>query len=323
MRILYSIAAASAFLAAKALPNTGSSERRPVADAFGCGSHTAPDLEVERNIASKVGEVQSRLATARQSTGTYAVAMKQVPVYWHVIRKDTTVAGGNMADSAITNSISVLNQLYNPSGFNFVLQGTDRTTNQDWFDRAGPGTSQNTAMKRSLRRGGVESLNVYSVGFTSISQQGLLGFAAFPQNAAGNLVEDGVVFLHTTVPGGSIGSNYNRGLVLGHEGGHWLGLYHTFQNSVAGADGCVGDGDFVSGFCRLWLPHRKSSAGFPLDSPLTALSVSTQSRDTCPGDGLQDPWTNVMDYTYDYCKSEITNGQTARMIALCERYRNM
>ncbi|KAK4054204.1 hypothetical protein OIV83_001230 [Microbotryomycetes sp. JL201] len=271
MRLLYSIAAASAFLAAKALPNTGTSDRRPVADAFDCGSHTAPDLEVERNIASKIGEVQSRLATARQSGSGYAVATKQVNVYWHVIRKDTSVSGGNMADSAISNSISVLNQQYNPSESTEPPIKIGSTVP----DLRRALSSQNTAMKRSLRRGGVESLNVYSVGFTSISQQGLLGFAAFPQNAASNLVEDGIVFLvahhcpwrkhrlelqpryyclfvFPTVWAGietdsdQILLTFLKGKVLSHETGHWLGLYHTFQNSVSGANGCVADGDFVS-----------------------------------------------------------------------------
>ncbi|KAK4054675.1 hypothetical protein OIO90_003487 [Microbotryomycetes sp. JL221] len=306
MRVLYTVAAASAFLVAKALPNTKSSDLRPVGDAMGCGSHTAPDLEVERNIASKIGEVQSRLATARTSN-TYAVATKNVPVYWHVIRKDTSVSGGNVPDSAITSSINELNTRYSSSGFNFVLQSTDRTTNQNWFDYAGPQTSQNTAMKRSLRRGGVESLNIYSVGFTSISQQGLLGFAAFPQNAPSNLVEDGIVFLHTTVPGGSIGSNYNQGKVLSHEAGHWLGLYHTFQNSVSGASGCVADGDFVSD------TNKEADATFGCPA----------SRDSCPNDAGNDNIANIMNYTYDYCKGQVTAGQTARMVALCERYRNL
>jgi len=92
-----------------------------------------------------------------------------------------------------------LNQDYAASGFTFTLAGTDRTTNADWFSNAGPSTwvpsstllastaasgradlplihsSQQTAMKRALRKGGASALNLYSVGFEAGSGKGLLG----------------------------------------------------------------------------------------------------------------------------------------------------
>ena len=50
-------------------------------------------------------------------------------------------------------------------GFSFILAGTTRTVNSDWFNNAAPGTLQEKAMKSSLRQGGAAALNVYSVGF--------------------------------------------------------------------------------------------------------------------------------------------------------------
>lgn len=88
-------------------------------------------------------------------------------MYWHIIRKDTTVANGNVPSSAINAQISELNTRYGPSvsrysghliltvnnvlihesgtfmalqGFSFYLAGTDTTTSANWFDYAGPGT---------------------------------------------------------------------------------------------------------------------------------------------------------------------------------------
>lgn len=70
-------------------------------------------------------------------------------------------------------------------------------------------------MKQALRKGGKGDLNVYSVGFKTGSGQGLLGYATFP-SSVNNLVDDGVVFLYSSVPGGST-ANYNLGATLTHE----------------------------------------------------------------------------------------------------------
>lgn len=76
------------------------------------------------------------------------------------------------SDSQIATQISVLNQDYAIAGISFVLAGTTRTINPDWFnnagfDNAGRGNSQQTAMKASLRKDGLTNLNIYSVGFVA------------------------------------------------------------------------------------------------------------------------------------------------------------
>ena len=58
-----------------------------------------------------------------------------------------------------------MNQAYAPAGITWVLAGTTRTVNADWFNRAGPNTTQQTAMKAGLRQGGAGDFNVYTVGF--------------------------------------------------------------------------------------------------------------------------------------------------------------
>lgn len=130
----------------------------------------------------------------------------------------TALSGGNLPDSQITSQMNVLNQQYANSGFTFTLVSTDRTTNSDWFNNAGPSTSQQTAMKKALRRGTAADLNLYTVGFKSGSGAGLLGYATFPSSVS-NLSDDGVVFLYSSVPGGTT-TNYNLGATLTHEAGH-------------------------------------------------------------------------------------------------------
>lgn len=73
----------------------------------------------------------------------------------------------NYSDSQITAQIKVMNTAYAGSGLTFTLAGTDHTTNSGWFTGVGPGTSSQTQMKSSLRKGGANALNVYTVGWVA------------------------------------------------------------------------------------------------------------------------------------------------------------
>lgn len=103
----------------------------------------------------------------------------------------------------------MLNQDYAGSGLTFTLAGTTRTVNAQWFNSVDDTSSLQTTMKKQLRQGGVNALNVYTVGFTSSS---LLGYSTFPSSYSGNPTDDGVVMLYSSVPGGTA-TNYNLGRV--------------------------------------------------------------------------------------------------------------
>ncbi|KAH9179995.1 metalloprotease [Lactarius sanguifluus] len=224
-----------------------------------------------------------------------SAALATIPVYMHVISQDTTAAGGNLADSAIAAQISALNTGYSGSGLSFSLAGTTRTVNADWFNNVDDTSTQQDQMKSALRVGGASTLNLYSVGFTN---SGLLGYATFPSSYSFDPVDDGVVFLFSSVPGGST-ADYNQGKTVTHEVGHWVGLYHTFEG------GCTG-GDFVSD-----TPAEASPAfGCPT------------GRDTCSTTGL-DPIHNFMDYSIDSCMTQFTAGQITRFKSQLATYRGV
>jgi hypothetical protein len=214
-----------------------------------------------------------------------------IDVYFHVVY-DSTTGAGNISDSMIASQMSVLNNAFDDWGWTFRLVVTDRTPNTNWYN--GCYGSYETAMKTALRRGTADDLNIY----TCNPSNGILGYATFPSSYSSAPAKDGVVLLHSSLPGGNA-APYNEGDTATHEVGHWMGLYHTFQG------GCNGNGDYVSD-----TPAERSAAyGCP------------SNRDSCASKPGLDPTTNFMDYTDDYCMFKFSAGQDARMDSLFTTYR--
>lgn len=226
-----------------------------------------------------------------------ARAVTTVPVVFHVIRKDTTAAGGNVSRQQILDQIEVLNDSFAgrtggaPTGFAFDLTDITRTTSKKWFNLSN-GSAKERAMKTALKVGGPETLNIYSAKLGAL----LLGWAYLAEDADEVGVFDGVVVHFQTLPGGAW-EGYSEGDTGTHEVGHWFNLLHTFEG------GCTGPGDRVDD-----------------TAPEASPAYTCEERDTCAGGG-PDPITNFMDYTQDSCMFEFTNGQAVRMQQAWAAYR--
>ena len=182
------------------------------------------------------------------------------------------------------------------TAFRFELAEVTRTTNTDWFNMDYQSIVERRA-KTELRRGGANALNIYPT-----DGGGYLGCATFPNRYASQPELDGVVVAYGSSPHGDI-DNYNLGDTLPHEVGHWLGLYHTFQN------GCTTNNDYVSDTPA----ERYPAWGCP------------EGSDTCTSGkypGL-DPIHNFMDYSYDSCMYEFTTGQAVRMDGMYAQHRQV
>jgi hypothetical protein len=250
-----------------------------------CGTDHNP-----QKIAAAETDFAKRLEILRENPNMEA-AGGVINVYFHVVSSGNT---GNISDQMIADQMAVLNAAYAGWGWSFNRVSTTRTDNSTWYNGC-YGTSE-TAMKTALHQGTAKDLNVY----TCNPSNGILGYATFPSSYTNAPLKDGVVMLHSSLPGGTA-APYNEGDTATHEVGHWMGLYHTFQG------GCNGSGDYVSD-----TPTERSAAyGCP------------QGRDSCTGNrnpGL-DPIENFMDYTDDSCMFEFTGAQDARMDSQYTSYR--
>lgn len=220
-----------------------------------------------------------------------------IPIVFHIIYKNDGT--GNIPDSRIINQVAVLNEDYRAisgtlggNGFDvriqFELAGITRTKSNRWF------RDRNENYKRRLAWDQNEYLNVYTN-----SASGYLGYAYFPQDSAGEWW-DGVVLNYAACGGRNEGSApYNQGRTLVHEIGHYLGLYHTFQ------DGCG------TGYC----------AGDRIDdtNPEAAPYYYCGSHTSC---GNPDPTTNYMNYSEDLCMWQFTAEQANRAVCGLVNYRS-
>jgi hypothetical protein len=239
----------------------------------------------------QLNEQYEELPAAAVGRGKKWDDLVTVPVWFHVIHDNGL---GNVSDADIARQVRILNNGFSGAyggvdqGFRFTLAGTTRTNNAEWFN-AGPGTSGERAMKKALRVADMGTLNYYST-----TAGVYLGWAYFPGLNASRAFLDGIVVDWESMykTSDTYQDRYDLGLTAVHEAGHWFALAHTFDG------GCNAHGDFVDDTPAMKVP----TSGCPPDA----------TKDTCPNHPGFDPIHNFMDYSYDQCYTQFTQGQADR-----------
>ncbi len=138
-------------------------------------------------------------------------------------------------------------------------------------------------------------LNIYLPKYATGGPSIYTANATYPNTATSNNGLDGIVHSSYRWGLGSLSeltTEDDRISIVTHEVGHWLNLFHTFQN------GCSPPGDYVD-------DTPPSTGGDP--EPVGCDNFNL----TC---GVESNGSNYMDYNLD-CKKMFTEGQVERMLA--------
>jgi PKD repeat protein len=239
-------------------------------------------------------------------------AIRVIPVVVHVIHD-----GGfsNISIAQIESQIQVLNEDFGRIEFtNGYGNGVDTRVRFCLAKQDPEGNCTNGVVRiqtplanhDAVQRGQLKELsfwdntrylNIYVV--KSISGN-VAGYASFPGGPAS---EDGIVVRQNYF--GTTGTASGLGRTPTHEVGHWLGLYHTFNNGC-GQDTCL-DGDYV---CDT-PPANAPNYGCP------------SSSNSCNNDvpDVNDQIQNYMDYSNDACQNRLSQGQSDRIHATLDTIR--
>jgi hypothetical protein len=230
-----------------------------------------------------------------------------IPVVFHVIYNGQPIGTGlNISAAQIQSQIAVLNECYR-------LRNSDTSAIPPWFqgrqadieiefclatfDTAGSPTS-------GITRHSIANTNNFDTDIKPITQWApskylniwttnlgntLLGYATPPGLFPWN--QDGVVldFRHVgKAPDNPYSSTHDQGRTCVHEVGHWLNLFHTFQDSCVGMtpQTCNLQGDFI---CDT-PPEKEATFGQPNLLQNTCHETPVDENDM---------WMNYMDYADD------------------------
>ncbi|MFI4898697.1 MAG: M43 family zinc metalloprotease [Phycisphaerales bacterium JB059] len=233
----------------------------------------------------------------------------RIPVVVHVIQNSSGT--GFISESRVQSQIDVLNEDFQAiagtngangtdTQFEFFLatedpdgnptNGITYSTNNSWFNDSG-------SYWNSLAWDTDRYLNIYTN-----SASGALGYVPdLPQGGIAGSNADRVVVLYSSFGRNAPLTPFHLGRTTTHEVGHYLGLYHTFDNGC-GTSSCYTTGD------RICDTNRENSPTFGCPG----------SRTSC---GMAAPLDNYMDYSDDICMEKFTPEQANRMRCTLEHYR--
>lgn len=282
--------------------------------------------ELQRQIQEMDQTISRSKFTGKGVSALPPAGSITVPVVFYVIHDGT--AATNLTDAQVNTQLATLNSKFSASGIKFCLATRAATgssiplaTTSDPQTQATPGIIhyQKASLLNHLSSpSGMAALvatanpavtaerylRIWVVTSIDGPLPGILGYAGLPFSTFQGIVMRNNAF--GTKPANL--SQYNEGEVLVHEVGHFLGLYHTFEEGCTTTYGSqLLDGDKVA------------------DTPKVAEANYSciTGTNSCPEmPAAYDLIHNYMDYGNNLCADSFTTGQMERMVSMIDIYRS-
>jgi len=257
-----------------------------------------------------------------------------IPVVFHIIYNNSN-GPENISDAQVLSQIDALNRDFNyqpgqempyiPEAYKGLVTNANIKFCMAQFDPAGnvttgidrlyfPETSWDTRneidslLKPLTIWNNLFYLNVWSVIMGGdLESSGWLAYSSLPPDVW-SPTTDGVAARYDVIgTTGNLLAGIDEGKTVSHEVGHWLGLFHTFQDGCPGGDStCATTGDYI---CDT-PPEAAADYGCP-----------TFPNITCNNGPNGDMYMNFMDYSTDACRGMFTPQQVDRMHSTINTYR--